>query len=85
MFYGQNPGSVSPGAWKECTRATDPDDGVPLFMAASGADDVALMTRSDFGCVQFEAISATGGVEPGVHELGPDMRFHRRPDADQKT
>lgn len=45
----------SDGEYKECIRAND--DAAPMFLAAKHAHDEALMTRSDFGCVQFEPLA----------------------------
>lgn len=51
-FYGQLPLSNQPGEWKECTRVYEDD--ARLSVAAIYAEDDAAMTRSGFGCVQFE-------------------------------
>lgn len=46
-------------ASRECRRLKDDDSGA--FVIAQGSDDDALMTRGDFGCVQFEPLP----LEPG--------------------
>lgn len=53
------------GSWRECTRERD-DEPAKFFIATIGADDQALMTRSDFGCVQFEPLHPEVTIEkPG--------------------
>lgn len=43
--------------WKECTRPNDDDNGIAVHtFTGIRADYVALITRSDFGCVQFEPL-----------------------------
>jgi hypothetical protein len=42
-----------PDGYKECSRLRV-DENAAAYVIAQGADDDALMTRSDFGCVQFE-------------------------------
>lgn len=55
-FYGVVATRTYSGNVKECSRVREDDN--RAFIIAQGSDDDALMTRSDFGCVQFEQKAA---------------------------